>query len=77
VGAPGTPVDAGAHGGTGAGAFCPGCGRPRGDCPGCAGPSDPWRYCPSCGRWLAVQVTPAGWAATCRGCGAEHRGTHR
>ena len=43
---------------------------------GCARPSDPWHYCPACGTWLATQVTPAGWTATCRTCGATHRGTH-
>lgn len=58
-------------------AFCPGCGRPRGECAGCGSDSDPWHYCPACGRWLAVQVIPTGWAATCRGCGAQHRGGHR
>ena len=57
-------------------AFCAGCGRPRADCDGCVDRSDPWHYCPACGRWLAVQVTPTGWAATCRGCGASHHGTH-
>jgi hypothetical protein len=67
----------GAPGGGGAGAFCPGCGKPASACGGCAGASDPWHYCPACGRWLAVQVTPTGWSATCRGCGASHRGTHR
>jgi len=58
-------------------AFCAGCGRPAGACGGCVRASDPWHYCPDCGRWLAVQVTPTGWAATCRGCGARHDGTHR
>jgi hypothetical protein len=57
-------------------AFCTGCGRPREACAGCATRSDPWHYCPACGRWLAVQVTSTGWAATCRGCGASHHGAH-
>jgi hypothetical protein len=57
--------------------FCPGCGRPSARCGGCVGPSDTWHYCPACGRWLAVQVTPTGWTSTCRGCGAEHTGTHQ
>jgi hypothetical protein len=56
---------------------CTGCGRPVADCDGaCARPSDPWHYCPACGTWLATQVTPTGWTATCRTCGATHRGTH-
>jgi hypothetical protein len=58
-------------------AFCPGCGRPRGECPGCVRASDPWHWCPDCGRWLAVQVTPTGWAGTCRACGAHHTGDYR
>jgi hypothetical protein len=57
--------------------FCPGCGRPRADCAGCVAASDPWHHYPACGRWLAVQVTPTGWTATCRGCGAHHEGSHR
>lgn len=35
-------------------------------CPGCARAIDPPRYCPACGRWLAVTVTPTGWRARCR-----------
>ncbi len=35
-------------------------------CPGCARPIDPPRYCPTCGGWLAVTVTPTGWTARCR-----------
>ncbi|HKE76106.1 MAG TPA: hypothetical protein VKB57_20990 [Acidimicrobiales bacterium] len=59
------------------GAHCTGCGRPAAECDGCGRASDPWHYCPACGRWLAVQVTPAGWTATCRTCATTHRGGHR
>lgn len=61
---------------------CTGCGRPlvasvdvpgappghtgQDRCPGCARPIDPPRYCPACGRWLAVAVSPTGWRARCR-----------
>jgi hypothetical protein len=69
-------VAAGSDGTTGV-AFCAGCGRPAAECGGCTSPSDTWHYCPSCGRWLAVQVTPTGWTTRCRGCGAHHRGSHR
>jgi len=57
-------------------AHCTGCGRPAAECGGCARPFDPWHYCPDCGRWLATQVTPAGWTSTCRGCGATHEVRH-
>jgi len=57
--------------------FCPGCGRPAAECAGCTGRTDTWHYCPACGKWLAVQVTPTGWAATCRGCGDRHTGSHQ
>jgi hypothetical protein len=54
---------------------CTGCGRPVAECDrACARPSDPWHYCPDCGGWLAVQVTPTGWAGTCRACGTTHQG---
>jgi hypothetical protein len=59
-----------------AAAHCTGCGRTAADCPGCTRPSDPWHYCPRCGTWLAVQVTPAGWRARCRTCATEHRSRH-
>ncbi|MHB1774936.1 MAG: biotin synthase auxiliary protein BsaP [Acidimicrobiales bacterium] len=45
---------------------CVGCGRPAGECPGCARPLDPPRFCPECGRRLAVTVTPTGWEGRCR-----------
>ena len=56
-------------------AFCTGCGKPLGPsagttggdrCTGCARPIDPPHYCPVCGQWLAVTVTPTGWNARCR-----------
>jgi hypothetical protein len=56
---------------------CTGCGRSVSECDGaCARPSDPWHYCPECGAWLATQVTPTGWIATCRACGTSHRVRH-
>ncbi|MDQ2825845.1 MAG: hypothetical protein M3Y04_02575 [Actinomycetota bacterium] len=49
--------------------YCTGCGRAAaacaGDCPG-AGPLDPPRFCPECGRRLSVQVFPSRVAARCR-----------
>ena len=50
-------------------AHCAGCGRPAPECPGCAGPYDPDRFCTACGRRMAVQVTPTGWHGRCRACG--------
>ncbi|MDP9072010.1 MAG: hypothetical protein M3N68_12180 [Actinomycetota bacterium] len=51
------------------GAYCTGCGRAAGRCEGrCTPPLDPPRFCASCGRRLAVQVTPSGYRARC----AEH-----
>ena len=47
-------------------AYCTGCGRPGAECPGCARAIDPPHYCPACGRWLAVTVSPTGWTARCR-----------
>ena len=49
---------------TGPGPHCPGCGRT--ECPGCLPRLDPPRYCPWCGTWLTVAVTPGRWAARCR-----------
>ena len=46
--------------------FCTGCGRGAADCPGCARPLDPPRFCPRCGRRMAVRVTPGGFQARCR-----------
>jgi hypothetical protein len=45
---------------------CTGCGRTLEACPGCAGETDPPRYCAQCGTWLAVQVRPVGWTARCK-----------
>ncbi|MCY4068467.1 MAG: hypothetical protein OXE79_05080 [Acidimicrobiaceae bacterium] len=49
---------------------CPGCGRSDSDCDGCLPDFDPPRYCDSCGAWLATAVSPTGWTARCRRCGA-------
>ncbi len=47
--------------------FCLGCGRPAADCPGGCSPAlDPPRYCPRCGRRLAVTIVPTGVQARCR-----------
>ena len=47
--------------------FCLGCGRPAADCPGgCSPVLDPPRYCPRCGRRLAVTIVPTGVQARCR-----------
>jgi dethiobiotin synthetase len=47
--------------------YCSGCGRLAGDCEGgCVSDLDPPRYCPRCGRRMAVTVTPTGVAARCR-----------
>lgn len=34
--------------------------------------TDPPRFCPACGRKLAVQVLPIGWTARCVSCGPLH-----
>ncbi|WCO66078.1 hypothetical protein PO878_16380 [Iamia majanohamensis] len=47
-------------------AHCDGCGRPEGACAGCRSPHDPPRFCPTCGRRLAVVVTPTGHRGRCR-----------
>jgi dethiobiotin synthetase len=48
-------------------AWCRHCGRASGACDGaCARPLDPPRFCPRCGRKLAVQVAPTGHFARCR-----------
>ncbi|MHB1488108.1 MAG: biotin synthase auxiliary protein BsaP [Acidimicrobiales bacterium] len=47
--------------------YCTGCGRPACKCAGsCRRELDPPRFCPNCGRKMAVQVTPTGWHARCR-----------
>src|SRR5262245_9673874 len=47
--------------------YCTGCGRPAADCPGgCSPELDPPRYCPRCGRRLAVTIVPTGVQAHCR-----------
>jgi hypothetical protein len=39
--------------------YCTGCGRTAAECAGgCTGALDPPRFCPQCGRRLAVQVFP-------------------
>jgi len=53
---------------------CSGCGRPLTDCPGCARALDPPRFCPACGRRMAVTVTPGTWTATCRDHGVMTSG---
>ena len=45
---------------------CTGCGRPRTECRGCGRALDPPRFCPECGRRMAVTVIPTGWVARCR-----------
>ncbi len=48
-------------------AYCTGCGRTAGECEGgCVSVLDPPRYCPRCGRRMAVTITPTGTAARCR-----------
>jgi dethiobiotin synthetase len=47
--------------------YCTGCGRTAGECPGdCVSELDPPRFCPRCGRRMAVTITPTGSAARCR-----------
>lgn len=51
---------------------CPGCGRVESgaDRCGCHAVLEPPRFCPTCGRRLAVQVTPTGFTARCRDHGS-------
>lgn len=54
----------------GAPAYCGFCGKERdgADHTACAsrlGVIDPPRFCAECARRMVVQVTPAGWTATC------------
>lgn len=51
---------------SGADAYCTGCGRPVATCTGCGRALDPPRFCPACGRRMAVSVIPTGWTARCR-----------
>ncbi len=47
--------------------FCVHCGRRSLDCDGrCSRPYDPDRYCPRCGRRMAVTITPIDSVARCR-----------
>jgi hypothetical protein len=46
--------------------YCTGCGKPSTECPGCGRALDPPRFCPECGRRMAVTVIPTGWTARCR-----------
>jgi dethiobiotin synthetase len=47
--------------------YCTGCGRVAGECEGgCVSEFDPPRFCPRCGRRMAVTITPTGTAARCR-----------
>jgi hypothetical protein len=47
--------------------FCTGCGRGAGEClGGCVSELDPPRFCPRCGRRMAVTVVPTGATARCR-----------
>ncbi|HEY1575154.1 MAG TPA: hypothetical protein VGG05_27750 [Pseudonocardiaceae bacterium] len=50
--------------------FCAWCGQPAGSadhehCRARLALVDPPRYCVRCARRMVVQVTPAGWTATC------------
>ena len=44
---------------------CTGCGRTLDRCAGCGRDLDPPRFCPSCGRRMAVTVTPTDHRARC------------
>ena len=54
--------------------FCTGCGKDRAQCSGCQ-PNDPPHFCPVCGAWMAVRVTPTEWIASCRTHGVVDEGT--
>ena len=54
--------------------FCTGCGEPIDVCVGCKGELEPTRFCPQCGRRLAVLVTPTGWRGRCRDHGEVANG---
>jgi hypothetical protein len=69
------PLEAPA-GGPEAWRHCPGCGRPTAECAGCVDAFEPRRFCAACGRRLTVQVTPTGWDASCRACGAIRSSRH-
>ena len=54
---------------TGWAEHCTGCGQSTGRCPTgghCTGRYEPPRFCPACGRRLAVRITPTSWTARCR-----------
>jgi len=56
--------------------FCPGCGRAAVHCDGgCRRPFDPPRYCPVCGRRLAVLITPTRVEGRCRDHGLVGAGS--
>jgi hypothetical protein len=46
--------------------YCTGCGAATTECAGCTRDLDPPRYCPTCGRRLAVTVSPGAYRARCR-----------
>lgn len=48
------------------GGYCTGCGAAATECAGCTRDLDPPRYCPTCGRRLAVTVSPGAYRARCR-----------
>ncbi|MFD1149743.1 biotin synthase auxiliary protein BsaP [Saccharothrix hoggarensis] len=56
--------------GLGAVTYCGYCGKARAEadhsaCASRLGVIDPPRFCGECARRMVVQVTPAGWTATC------------
>jgi len=61
-----TPVGSTPGGTTRVGPYCTGCVHTLLECAGCGRTLDPPRFCPQCGRRMAVQVIPTGWVARCR-----------
>ena len=55
-------------------AHCAACGRTTDVCAGCGRELDPPRFCPACGRRMAVTVTPGGYVARCLDHGVAGRG---
>ncbi|HEX4218429.1 MAG TPA: hypothetical protein VHZ02_08675 [Acidimicrobiales bacterium] len=53
---------------------CTSCGAPLEQCQGCGRELDPPRFCPACGRRLAVAVSPGGYRARCRDHGELDHG---